>query len=219
MAGDYSNQAKSALSLIQRKGLPLVLLVAVLGVHPVSSKGFEVPGVRVAGITYDFADIGDDLLLQEDLVNGRDHYVSEFLDLHWDTGQNGWLLSYENSGDVTSWVSFSDVADPAEATGWGLVGGAGTGEPTITQSHATYACDGVVFPISQTVLGQMSDQMKERLHGKQAYDCLLAAQGLAVTPESGNTITGYLGQSWAILGVNTLAPSGTPIIHQLLLAR
>jgi hypothetical protein len=95
-----------------------------------------------------------------------------------------------------------------------------TEAPITGPTAASYPVSGVVFPISESTLGQMSSQILEKLARRTAYQVLVAGSALAIIPEPGDTLDGYLNlNGWEILGNNCLAPSGTPVLHQLLIAR
>lgn len=79
-------------------------------------------------------------------------------------------------------------------------------------------CVGVVFPISQSTLGQMSREIRAKLRNRRAYEFLVAAGELGLHPKPGDTVGPYLGIHWEVVGINTLAPSGVAIIHQILAA-
>jgi hypothetical protein len=85
-----------------------------------------------------------------------------------------------------------------------------------TASRADHACTGVLLPVG-VMRGSGYHFMPDVLVRAEAL-AYIAAQDLAVLPSPGSKLT-VQGQAWTVIGVDTLSPAGTPVLHALALTK
>lgn len=96
------------------------------------------------------------------------------------------------------------------------VPGAGTYSPTtgaVTSTPAAGSAFGVVLPPG-SMIGSGFTFGPDVLVRAEAL-IYLAADTFAATPKPGATVTEAAGRAWRVIGADTLAPAGLPVLHAL----
>lgn len=94
--------------------------------------------------------------------------------------------------------------------------GAGSYSPStgaVTSTPATGSAAGVVLPPG-AMNGSGFTFGPDVLVRAQAL-IYLAADTFAATPKPGATVTEAAGKAWRVIGADTLAPAGVPVLHAL----
>lgn len=118
---------------------------------------------------------------------GKEYSLKRFVD-----GVEG--VDTDASPPENPWdADFTDQLDP------------GDDDPT------TYQATAVVLPYRA---GRGSDTLKDNIAETASMRWfLMAASGMTQTPRAGDEVT-IEGEAWSILGLTTLGPDGTAIIHK-----
>lgn len=119
----------------------------------------------------------------------------------------GALESLQEAGAVLSLsVSAPSVYDPSTAG--------------VTAAPTSYSVAGVVLPAG--AINGSGFQFAADVMVAASQLVLLAAPGLSVVPAPGNVLTvpsGPLAGAWRVIGSDTLAPAGVPVLHGLAVVR
>lgn len=86
---------------------------------------------------------------------------------------------------------------------------------SVTAAQTSYPCTGVKLPPS-AMRGAGVTFSHDVVAQAEAL-VFLAASGLAVVPRPGATLA-IGAESWRVIGTDTLAPAGVPVLHALALA-
>lgn len=83
-----------------------------------------------------------------------------------------------------------------------------------TRTYTSYLANGVQLPVGN-INKESSHLSGEQPIKRKATKFLVAAKGLAATPEAGDELS-VLDVLWEIVSVDALAPDGTPIIFTII---